>query len=99
MSHLSRLQISPGTSSHARIRMRGKGIRKVNGIGFGDHYIHLKVRVPNVLSGKQEALVKAYAELETDTPGAINGITVTKGGKMNHDSRFTIHDAIHFHFR
>ncbi|ODM98433.1 hypothetical protein Ocin01_08249, partial [Orchesella cincta] len=75
------VEIPPGTSSHTRIRMRGKGIRKVNGIGHGDHYIHLKVRVPNVLSGKQEALVKAYAELETDTPGTINGITKTKGGK------------------
>ncbi|ODM89514.1 hypothetical protein Ocin01_17166 [Orchesella cincta] len=75
------VEIPPGTSSHTRIRVRGKGIRKVNGIGFGDHYIHLKVRVPNVLSDKQEALLKAYAELETDTPGAVNGVTKTKGGK------------------
>lgn len=61
--------------------MRGKGIRKVNGIGHGDHYIHLKLKVPNVLSRKQEALIKAYAEMETDTPGTITDITQTKGGK------------------
>lgn len=61
--------------------MRGKGIRKVSGIGYGDHYVHMKIKIPSVLSAKQEALVKAYAEIETDTPGTVSGITKTKGGK------------------
>ncbi|CAL8128985.1 unnamed protein product [Orchesella dallaii] len=74
------VEIPRGTSSHTRIRIRGRGIRKVNGIGVGDHYVHLKVKVPNVLSVKQEALIKAYAELETDTPGTVKGVIKTAGG-------------------
>lgn len=73
------VQIPRGTSSHTRIRMRGKGIRKVNGIGHGDHYINLKIRIPTVLTNKQESLLKEYAALETDTPGTIIGISKTKG--------------------
>jgi DnaJ-class molecular chaperone len=73
----------PGTSSHTRIRLTGKGMKKVNGYGHGDHYVVLKIQVPKHLSAKQKALVQAYAELETDTPGQILGVTMkTDGSKM-----------------
>lgn len=74
------IQIPSGTSSHSLITLRGKGIRKVDGIGHGDHFVHLKVRVPNNLSSTQQALMKAYAETERDTPGTIKGVTKTKSG-------------------
>ncbi|KAL1506701.1 hypothetical protein ABEB36_006016 [Hypothenemus hampei] len=69
------IQIKPGTSSHTRIRLTGKGLKKINGFGNGDHYIVLKVKVPSKLNEKQKALAQAYAELEQDTPGQIFGIT------------------------
>lgn len=62
--------------------MRGKGIKRVNGFGHGDHYVHIKVKVPSGLSAKQEALIRAFAELETDTPGTIKGVTKTKSGNF-----------------
>ncbi len=68
------VDIPKGTQSHTCIRLYGKGLRKVNGYGFGDHYIHIKVKVPVRLTEKQRALILAYAELEDDTPGTINGI-------------------------
>ena len=37
--------------------------------------------MPARLSAQQKALLLAYAELEDDTPGTVNGITYTKGGK------------------
>ena len=43
------LQIPEGTSSHTRMRMAGKGIKKVSGYGYGDHYIHIKVEPPKIL--------------------------------------------------
>lgn len=49
--------------------------------GYGDHYVHVKVKVPNRLTDKQRALMLAYAELEEDTPGIIRGITYKKDGK------------------
>jgi hypothetical protein len=72
----------PGTSSHTRIRLTGKGMKKVNGYGHGDHYVVLKIQVPKHLSAKQKALVQAYAELETDTPGQILGVTMKTDGEF-----------------
>lgn len=71
----------PGTSSHTIIRLSGKGVKKVEGYGSGDHYINFKVVVPKTLDKKQKALVQAFAELEKDTPGQIFGITHKTDGE------------------
>ncbi|KAJ3658762.1 hypothetical protein Zmor_010483 [Zophobas morio] len=77
------IQVLPGTSSHTRIRLSGKGMKKVDGYGHGDHYVVFKVAVPKNLSEKQLAVAQAYAELETDTPGQILGVTLkTDGSKI-----------------
>ncbi|XP_053689859.1 protein tumorous imaginal discs, mitochondrial-like isoform X2 [Sabethes cyaneus] len=77
------IQIVPGTSSHTRITLKGKGLKRVNSYGTGDHYVHLKIQIPAKLSNKQKALIQAYAELEEDTPGQIMGVTFkTDGGKV-----------------
>ncbi|EDW85599.1 uncharacterized protein Dwil_GK23073, isoform A [Drosophila willistoni] len=74
------INIEAGTSSHHKITMRGKGLKRVNAHGHGDHYVHVKIDVPQKLSNEQRALVEAYAELELDTPGQINGIANRKDG-------------------
>ena len=74
------LKVPAGTGSHTRIRLKGKGIRKVNGFGHGDHYVHVKIQVPTRLSAEQEALLRAYAELEENTPGTVRGVTRTTSG-------------------
>ena len=75
------VQIPASTSSHTRMRISGKGLKKVSGYGYGDHYVHLKVDAPKKLDDKQRALLRAFAELEQDTPGTISGVTYTKGGQ------------------
>lgn len=70
----------PGTSSHTRIRLAGKGMKKIDGYGHGDHYVTLKIAVPKVLNKEQKALIQAYAELEPDTPGQILGVTYRTDG-------------------
>jgi DnaJ family protein A protein 3 len=70
----------PGTSSHTRIRISGKGIKRVNTHGYGDHYVHIKVQIPSSLTPEQKELMLAYAELEKDTPGTINGVVKTRSG-------------------
>ena len=62
------------------MRMAGKGIKKMSGYGYGDHYIHIRINPPTNLNEKQKALIQAYAELESETPGTINGLTYTKDG-------------------
>ncbi|GIY77820.1 protein tumorous imaginal discs, mitochondrial [Caerostris extrusa] len=76
------VKISPGTSSHTKIRLEGKGIKRVSSYGYGDHFINIKIDIPKKLSEKQKALIKALAELETDTPGSIEGVILTNEGKI-----------------
>ncbi|XP_050539318.1 protein tumorous imaginal discs, mitochondrial-like isoform X2 [Daktulosphaira vitifoliae] len=74
------VQISPGTSSHTKIRLNKQGLKRVNSNNHGDHYVIIKIEVPKSLSSKQETLIKAYAEIESDTPGTIRGINYKKDG-------------------
>lgn len=75
------VQIKPGTSSHTRIQLTGKGMKKVDSPGCGDHYVNIKIKVPRTLTEKQKALLQAYAELETDTPGSVYGVAMKQNGK------------------
>ncbi|XP_017040716.1 protein tumorous imaginal discs, mitochondrial isoform X3 [Drosophila ficusphila] len=76
------INVEPGTSSHHRIMLRGKGLKRVNAHGHGDHYVHIKIAVPDSrkLDKERRALIEAYAELEEDTPGQIHGIAQRKDG-------------------
>ena len=46
----------------------------------GDHYIHIKIDIPKELNHKQKAILQAYAEMESDTPGTVKGFTYKKDG-------------------
>ncbi|XP_025088835.1 protein tumorous imaginal discs, mitochondrial-like isoform X2 [Pomacea canaliculata] len=72
------LTIPPGTQSHDRIRLQGKGITRVNSYGYGDHYVHIKIKVPVKLTPEQKALILAFAETDTLVDGTVNGVTQTQ---------------------
>jgi DnaJ family protein A protein 3 len=57
-------------------------LKKLNSVGYGDHYVHVKVQIPKKLTEKQKALIMAYAETENDTPGSIHGMSYKKDGKL-----------------
>uniref|UniRef100_A0A665TD33 DnaJ homolog subfamily A member 3, mitochondrial n=1 Tax=Echeneis naucrates TaxID=173247 RepID=A0A665TD33_ECHNA len=57
------------------IRLQGKGIRRMNSYSYGDHYVHIKIRVPRKLTRRQRSLLLSYAEEETDVQGTVNGFT------------------------
>eukprot|EP00069_Balaena_mysticetus_P020157 bmy_02790T0 len=78
--------IPPGTQSDQKIRMSGKGIPRINSYGYGDHYIHIKIRVPKRLTSRQQSLILSYAEDETDVEGTVNGVTNTSTGGSTMDS-------------
>ncbi|KAM3827222.1 dnaJ homolog subfamily A member 3, mitochondrial isoform 2-T2 [Vipera latastei] len=75
--------IPPGIQADQKIRMSGKGIPRVNSYGYGDHYIHIKVKVPKRLTDRQRALMLSYAEDESDVEGTVNGIASTATGKRS----------------
>ncbi|XP_034388675.1 dnaJ homolog subfamily A member 3, mitochondrial-like isoform X2 [Cyclopterus lumpus] len=62
------------------IRLQGKGIRRMNRSSFGDHYAHIKIRVPKKLTRRQRSLLLSYAEDEQDVPGTVNGVEAAAGG-------------------
>uniref|UniRef100_A0A3B3DB73 DnaJ homolog subfamily A member 3, mitochondrial n=1 Tax=Oryzias melastigma TaxID=30732 RepID=A0A3B3DB73_ORYME len=77
------LSIPAGIQSDHRIRLSGKGIARVSGYGFGDHYIHVKIKIPKNLTDRQKSLISSYAEDETDIEGTVNGVTATSTGKRS----------------
>ncbi|XP_055920877.1 protein tumorous imaginal discs, mitochondrial isoform X2 [Eupeodes corollae] len=77
------INIEPGTSSHRTISLRGKGLKRVNAHGHGDHFVNIKIDIPKTLTTEQRALIQAFAELERDTPGQINGIAQKKDGEKS----------------
>nr|XP_019965729.1 PREDICTED: dnaJ homolog subfamily A member 3, mitochondrial-like [Paralichthys olivaceus] len=62
------------------IRLQGKGIRRMNSYSYGDHYLHIKIRVPKKLTRRQRSLLLSYAEEETDVQGTVNGVDLSAGG-------------------
>ncbi len=53
-----KVKVKPGTQPNTLIRLRGKGIKDVNGYGVGDFYIRLMVEIPTRLNFRQKELIK-----------------------------------------
>ncbi|KAM8842387.1 dnaJ homolog subfamily A member 3, mitochondrial-like [Synchiropus picturatus] len=62
------------------IRLQGKGIRRMNSFGYGDHFVHIKIKVPRKLTQRQHSLMLSYAEDETDVAGTVSGVKPSSGG-------------------
>lgn len=56
------LTITPGTPSGYVFRIKGKGIKRLDGRGFGDHLVKVNVVVPGSLSARQKELLKEFDE-------------------------------------
>lgn len=56
------LNIPEGTQSGTSFRLKGKGIKNLNGIGYGDQYVNVEVEIPKNLTSKQKELLKAFGE-------------------------------------
>jgi molecular chaperone DnaJ len=54
-----RIKIDPGTPSGKILRLRGKGLRDVNGYGAGDQLIYVNVWIPKKLSSEEKAKLES----------------------------------------
>ncbi|XP_046697020.1 dnaJ heat shock protein family (Hsp40) member A3b [Silurus meridionalis] len=86
------IAIPSGIQVDQKIRLGGKGIARLNSYGYGDHYVHIKVKVPKTLSRRQRDLVLSYAEEETDVEGTVNGVTRSAPASSQHASKETTVD-------
>jgi curved DNA-binding protein len=57
-----RLKIPPGTQCNAKFRMKGYGMPRMDGSGYGDALVQITIAVPEKLNRKQKALLKEMEE-------------------------------------
>ncbi len=68
----ARLTIPPSTQSGKILRMRGKGIKHLNGYGAGDQLIQVQVYTPKKISPEERKLLEELAKSENVTPKPTN---------------------------
>ncbi len=64
----STVKIEPGTQPGTRLRMRDKGVPKLQSHGRGDQIIHINVYVPRAVNSKEKQLLKDMARNNTFSP-------------------------------
>ena len=57
------IRIPPGTQPGTMFRLKGKGIKNVQGYGDGDLHVRINVEVPTQLNTAQRAKLQEFAEL------------------------------------
>ena len=57
------IKIPPGTQPGAMFRLRGKGVKNIQGYGYGDLHVRINVEVPTHLSSAQKAKLEEFAAL------------------------------------
>ena len=69
------VRIPPGTSSHSVLTLSDRGFKRLDSYrGSGDHFVHLKIKIPVNLTEEQRSILTDYALTETDTPGTVTGL-------------------------
>ena len=57
------MKIPAGTQTGTVFRLRGKGVKNVQGYGHGDLHVRIVVEVPAHLNSAQRAKLQEFAEL------------------------------------
>ena len=57
------IKIPPGTQPGTMIRLKGKGIKNIQGYGHGDLHVRINVEVPTHLNSAQKAKLQEFADL------------------------------------
>ena len=63
LSGKAQIKIPPGTQNGTLFRLKGKGMRNVQGYGYGDLHVRMVVEVPTHLNAAQKAKLQEFAEL------------------------------------
>ncbi|NEM98271.1 molecular chaperone DnaJ [Pontibacter burrus] len=63
-----KINIKPGTQSGEIFRLRGKGIKDINGYGKGDQLIHVNVWTPKSLSADERATLERLRDSDNFAP-------------------------------
>lgn len=86
------IRIPAGTDSHSELTLTGRGIKHMEAYNtYGDHIVHVRIKLPVKLSDEQKEILEDFARLEADTPGTINGVdkSVWAGLRRRHRDQNT----------
>jgi molecular chaperone DnaJ len=59
----AQIRIPPGTQNGTVFRLKGRGVKNVQGYGHGDLHVRVTVEVPSKLNADQKAKLKEFADL------------------------------------
>lgn len=68
-----KIKIEPGTQSGKILRLRGKGIKDINGYGKGDQLIHVNIWTPKTLSKDEKQKLESMRGSDNFTPNPAKG--------------------------
>ena len=63
-----KITVDPGTQPGKILRLRGKGIKDLNGYGRGDQLIHLNVWTPKNVSSQEREILEKLRDSDNFTP-------------------------------
>ncbi len=66
-----KIKLDPGTQSGKILRLKGKGIKDLNGYGKGDQLIHVNVWTPKQLSKEEREMLESLRQSENFIPREI----------------------------
>lgn len=56
----TKVKLSPGTQNGETIRLKGKGIKRLNGTGSGDQLVRINIETPTHLTSRQKELLREF---------------------------------------
>jgi molecular chaperone DnaJ len=68
-----KIKIEPGTQSGRILRLRGKGIKDINGYGKGDQLIHVNIWTPKTLTADEKSTLEQLRGSENFKPNPAKG--------------------------
>jgi molecular chaperone DnaJ len=63
MNGQAKIHMPPGTQSGTVFRLKGKGVRNIEGYGHGDLHVRVHVEVPTHLNSAQREKLQEFAQL------------------------------------
>ncbi len=57
-----KLKVPPGIQNNTKLRMKGQGIKHLNGIGKGDAFVKIVIKIPKTLTPTQRKLIEELAK-------------------------------------
>ncbi|CAI2349405.1 unnamed protein product [Caenorhabditis sp. 36 PRJEB53466] len=83
------VHVPAGTGSHTKMRLTGKGVKRLHSQGHGDQYMHIKVTVPKYLTAEQKAIILEWAATEQLKDGTIKGLEKKESAEKTQKSEKT----------